>query len=153
MSVSAPAGGKPIALQLSRALRYALYAVTALLFLTGAGWWIADRLKETDYSETSQSVAVNLLMLHGGAAMIALLLFGAMFPIHVQQSWQRGKNRIMGLILLAVGAILIATAFGLYYSGSDIVRPWVSWIHLMLGLALPVLLLFHIVSGRRVNRA
>lgn len=124
----------------------------ALLFLTGTGWWIADRLKETAYSETSQSVAANLLMLHGGAAMIALLLFGAMFPIHIQQSWLRGKNRVMGSVLLATGAILIATAFGLYYAGSDIVRPWMSWIHLMIGLALPVLLLCHIASGRRANR-
>jgi len=126
--------------------------VTTLLFLTGTGWWIADRLKETAYSETWQSVAANLLMLHGGAAMIALLLFGAMFPIHIQQSWLRGKNRVMGSVLLATGAVLIVTAFGLYYSGSDIARPWMSWIHLMIGLALPVLLLFHIASGRRANR-
>src|SRR5258708_4512809 len=119
MSASAPAGGKSVALQLSRPLRCALYAVITLLFLTGAGWWIADRLKDTAYSETSQSVAANLLMLHGGAAMIALLLFGAMFPVHIQQSWHRGKNRSMGSVLLATGAILIATAFGLYYSGSD----------------------------------
>jgi hypothetical protein len=58
----------------------------------------------------------------------------------------------MGLILLATNAILIATAFGLYYSGSETVRPWISWVHLLVGLALPLLLLFHIVSGRRANR-
>jgi hypothetical protein len=124
----------------------------ALLFLTGAGWWVADWFKEAPDFEKWQTVAANLLMLHGGAAMIALLLFGAIFTVHVLQSWPRRNNRSMGLILLATNAILIATAFGLYYSGSETVRPWISWVHLLVGLALPLLLLFHIVSGRRANR-
>lgn len=139
-------------LRLSPRLRYAVYAVIALLFLTGAGWWFADRLKETAESEKWQSVAANLLMLHGAAAMIALLLFGAIFADHVQKSWRRRKNRVMGVILLGTVTILITTAFGLYYSGSETVRPWVSWAHLLVGLVLPMLLLFHIFSGRRANR-
>ena len=45
--------------------------------------------------------------------------------------------------------VLIATAFLLYYSGSDTLRPWISNGHLVVGLALPVLLLLHVVVGRR----
>ena len=49
-------------------------------------------------------------------------------------------------------AVLIATSFGLYYVGSDAIRPWMSDIHIAAGFGLPLLLVVHILLGRRTAR-
>ena len=148
MSVSPRTGQKLFALRLNSPFRYALYTALAVLFATGTAWLVADQLKDAPDSETWQSIGATLLMLHGGAAMVTLMLFGALFPLHIHRSWRGQTNQIMGVLMLAVSAVLIATAFGLYYLGSDTARPWLSSIHTDVGLALPALLLVHIVVGR-----
>jgi len=137
------------ALRLDPRFRFALYGVFALLVLTGAVWLVADQLKDAAESELWQRVSASMLMIHGGVAMIALLLIGALFPLHVRLGWRSGRNRITGPAMMAFNAVLILTAFGLYYSGSDAVRPWMSNLHIVVGFALPALFLFHVLLGRR----
>jgi cytochrome c biogenesis protein CcdA len=143
------------ALQLDRRLRWSLYAAFALLFATGAVWLLADQLKDSPDSELWQATAANMLMVHGGAAMLTLLLIGALFPIHVARAWRGRLNRISGSIMVLCNAVLILTAFGLYYLGAETLRPWASDVHMAAGFALPVLIAVHIWLGRRQsnNRA
>jgi hypothetical protein len=129
--------------------RYAIYAAVAVLFATGAGWLIADQMKETPSGEIWQESAAYLLMLHGGAAMITLMLLGALFPLHIGRAWRAKKNRVTGSVMIACNAVLITTAFGLYYLGSEEIRPWASDLHIGFGIALPLLLLVHVKTGRR----
>jgi hypothetical protein len=132
--------------RLKPTFRFALYGAFAFLFVTGVGWLAADRLKES--SELWQEIAADLLMLHGGAAMAALMMLGALFPLHVQRGWRAQKNRAAGAVMLIGNALLIVTAFGLYYAGSDTLRPWMSDAHTGVGLVLPALLAVHIALGR-----
>ena len=134
-------------LRLDPVLRYALYVAFAVLFVTGAVWLIADRLKESD-SEFWQEAAATLLMVHGGSAMITLMMLGALVPVHMRYGWRKRKNLVTGITAATVNAALIVTAFGLYYLGSDAVRPWMSDVHTVLGLATPPLLFAHIWWGR-----
>jgi cytochrome c biogenesis protein CcdA len=136
-------------LRLKPSFRYAIYAAFAVLFLTGAGWFIADWQKDISSDEIWQQVAANMLMVHGGAAMLALLMIGALIPLHLLRSWRAKKNRVTGSVMAAFNAILIVTAFGLYYLGSEAVRPWMSWIHIGAGLLLALMFPLHIVLGRR----
>jgi hypothetical protein len=92
-----------------------------------------------------------MLMLHGGVAMATLMLLGALVPLHVRRAWRSGRNRMTGPIMIVVNAALIATAFGLYYAGSETLRPWISDLHIALGLALPAGLLVHVWLGRRTR--
>ncbi len=134
-------------MRLKPAFRFALYAAFAVLFVSGATWLVADRWKET--SELAQEAAADLLMVHGGAAMVALLLLGALVPLHVQRGWRAARNRIAGVVMVTFNAVLVVTALGLYYAGSETLRPWMSDVHLWVGLAFPLLLLIHVVLGRR----
>lgn len=136
-------------MRLKSRFRYGVYAAVAVLFLSGVGWLAADWQKEGVNGETWQQVAVYLLMLHGGTAMVTLLLLGALIPVHLVRAWRRGNNLVMGSVMVALNAILIVTAFGLYYLGSEAVRPWMSWVHLAFGVLLPGLLALHIFLGRR----
>jgi len=127
--------------------RFAIYIAFAVLFASGAAWLVANRLKETSNGETWQQAAAYLLMVHGGAAMLTLMLLGALFPLHIGRAWRAKKNRATGIVML-FNAVLIATAFGLYYLASEILRPWASGVHIAFGLSLPLLFFVHIKTGR-----
>lgn len=136
-------------MRLRTSFRYSLYTAFAALVLTGAGWLLADWQKDAAGDELWQQIAANMLMVHGGTAMLTLLLLGALIPVHLRRSWRSGKNLASGSIMAAFNAVLIVTAFGLYYLGSDAVRPWMSWIHLGSGFILGLVFPLHIWLGRR----
>lgn len=132
--------------------RYSIYATFAVLLLTGAGWLVADWQKNIAGDEVWQQISATMLMLHGGVAMLALLLLGALIPVHLLRAWRSRKNRISGSIMAVFNAVLIVTAFGLYYLGSEEVRPWMSWMHLGAGFSLSLMFPLHIWLGRREVR-
>ena len=139
-------------MRLRTSYRYPLYAAFATLLLTGVGWLVSDWKKDVAGDEIWQQIAANMLMVHGGTAMLALLLLGALVPLHIQRSWRSGNNLVSGSVMVAFNAVLIVTAFGLYYLGSEAVRPFMSWMHLGTGFSLALLLPLHIWLGRRARR-
>ena len=139
-------------MRLKPSFRWSIYAAFAVLFLTGAGWLVANSQKEFSTGEAWQQTAVYLLMVHGGAAMATLLLLGALIPLHALRAWRAAQNRISGSVMAMFNAVLIVTAFGLYYLGSETLRPWMSWIHIAAGCLLALWFQVHIVLGRRKLR-
>ncbi len=133
-------------MRLSARFRATLYAVVAVLFVTGTVWLALDRAV---WPETS----TYLLRVHGGAAMAMLVLLGALLPLHMRIAWRRRRNLASGLVMLGANAVLGLTAFGLYYTGSETLRHWTSDLHLVIGFALPVLIVGHVVLGHRSRRA
>jgi hypothetical protein len=131
--------------------RAALYAAFAILTLSGLVWLVADWRRDPLEPDFWQDIAPKMLMLHGGTAMVTLLLLGALAPLHVRRGWRSGRNRLTGPVMIAINTLLIATAFGLYYAGSDTLRPWISDLHIVVGVALPLGLLVHIWLGRRTR--
>ncbi|MGA2128446.1 MAG: hypothetical protein ABSG76_20125 [Xanthobacteraceae bacterium] len=138
-------------MRLDPPFRRTVYAVMAALLATGVAWIVADALKDSVNGEAWQQVAASLLMYHGGAAMVMLMLLGALVPLHVGRSWRAGRNRTTGAAMASLNAALVVTAFGLYYLGSDTTRPWWSGVHIGVGLALPLLVLVHVWNGRRLR--
>lgn len=138
-------------MRLKASFRYSIYGAFALLVLTGAGWLVADWQKESG-DEIWQQISANLLMIHGGVAMVALLLLGALIPVHLLRAWRSRRNRISGSLMAALNAALIVTAFGLYYLGSELLRPVISWSHIAAGLAVALALPVHVILGRRSAR-
>jgi small-conductance mechanosensitive channel len=137
-------------MRLKNAFRFALYGIFALLFASGALWIYADQMKNNTEMDTEiwQQAAAFLLSVHGGAAMVTLMLLGALGPMHVQRAWRAKKNRATGIVSIAMYGLLVGTAFGLYYIGSEALRPWISTIHIAFGLAVPAVITAHIMVGR-----
>jgi hypothetical protein len=129
-----------------------IYIAYAVLVITGVGWLIADWGKDVANAELWQEIAASLLMLHGGGAMLTLLLLGALVPLHVQRAWRGRKNRTTGATMVTFNVLLVVTAFGLYYAGSDVVRLWISDVHIAIGMILPALFIIHVLLGRRSAR-
>lgn len=129
--------------------RFAIYLAVAALFASGVGWLVADQMKDTSEAEIWQQASATFLMLHGGASMLTLMLLGALFPLHITRAWRARKNLGTGILMLACNAVLVATAFALYYLGSETIRPWSSGLHIAFGLGLPLALLLHVKVGRK----
>jgi hypothetical protein len=140
-------------MRLDPRFRYAIYAAFSALFLSGIVWLVADRLKDSPDGEMWQAISAKLLMLHGGVAMAALMLLGALIPVHLLRAWRAKKNRQTGIIMTALNAVLILSAFGLYYMGGEELRPFMSNMHIVAGCALPAMLGVHIYLGRLRSKA
>jgi len=54
--------------------------------------------------------------------------------------------------MVALNVLLVATAFGLCYAGSDVVRPWISDLHVVVGTIPPALFVVYVSLGRRMAR-
>ena len=145
-------GNTQCTLRLNPSFRFTIYAAFAVLVLTGAGWLVADWQKDISGEEIWQQVIANLLMIHGGTAMVTLLLLGALIPLHMMRAWRSRKNRVSGSVMVTFNTVLVVTAFGLYYLGSETLRPWMSWIHIAAGFSLALWFPLHIYWGRRKMR-
>jgi hypothetical protein len=132
--------------------RRLLYFVVVLLFLSGAGWtyWNYFVASRGEFEMAARAWAMKI---HGGAAMAILVLIGMLLTGHVRIAWRARRNRGNGLLFLSALAVLTITGYGLYYAGGERLRAWASWIHLGLGLALPLLLIFHVWLGKRTRVA
>jgi hypothetical protein len=136
-------------LRLEASFRWTVYGVAAALFVTGAAWLAADALKDGPRGDAWQEIGANLLMVHGGAAMAMLMVLGALIPVHIRRGWRARKNRLSGGAMVTLNGLLIATAFALYYSGSELMRPWISDAHIAAGFALAALIVIHPLIGHR----
>jgi hypothetical protein len=132
--------------------RYFLYTVLVLLFLSGAAWayWNYVVASPGDFEIGAKSWAMKI---HGAAAMAILVLIGMLLNSHVRFAWRARRNRTNGSIFLSTFGVLTITGYGLYYAGGERLRAGTSWIHLAVGLALPILLLIHISLGRRTRHS
>jgi len=91
------------------------------------------------------------MKIHGAAAMAILVLVGMLLTGHVRFAWRARRNRGNGSLFLGAFGILTVSGYGLYYAGAERLRSWTSWIHLGVGLALPLLLILHIWLGKRTR--
>jgi hypothetical protein len=141
---------RPDSIRLKHLQRYFLYAVLALLFLSGVAWtyWNYLAVSPGDFETSAKTWAMKI---HGASAMAILVLIGMLLSGHVRFAWHASRNRTNGSVFLSAFAVLTITGYGLYYAGSERLRAWTSWIHLAVGLALPVLLLIHIFWGKRTR--
>lgn len=140
-------------IQLSTRHRRWFYSVAVVLFASGGIWALLGVLANHDetHADFFRSLKPWSLKLHGAAAMAFLVELGILIPTHIKRAWQAHRNRKNGVMLIVVMAVLVLTGYGLYYLGDEQWRSAASWSHLILGLAAPLFLLWHIWAGRREN--
>lgn len=132
-----------------------LYLCSVLLLATGAGWLIAHyafRGTELVAEGLPHPSEPWFMRLHGAATLGFLIVFGALLPEHVLYGWRHRLNRISGVLVISVVALLTLTGYGLYYASGDSLRAWISLAHWSIGLLATALLIWHIVRGRALRR-
>ena len=133
----------------------AVYAATAVLAVSGIVWLVLHYFFAVpgEYGPRPHSLEPWMLRLHGAAAMAGLIIYGSLLPVHVRRAWSIRRNIALGIGLVTFMLLLTVTGYLLYYSGDENIRPIISAAHWILGLVVPGLLVWHIVSGRMQTRA
>ncbi|MGK2942456.1 MAG: hypothetical protein ACSLFJ_12390 [Immundisolibacter sp.] len=135
--------------------RRAVYGLCLLLLFTGVVWLVLHTWLRVEgpFGPQHHPLEAWLMRLHGLLALPALLGLGALLPIHVWPAWRPRQHRTSGLGLLVACGALALGGWALYYVANEAARHWLSVSHWLLGLALPALVLAHIVGARRERRA
>jgi hypothetical protein len=126
--------------------RRLLYSTIVVLLASGAYWALIR------YAGVRPYLSEPLLMkIHGAAAMVALVVIGSLLALHVPSGWAERRSRPSGSVMLAISTLLTLTGYLLYYAGGETARDVASYVHLMLGLALPIALALHLVKPKGVR--
>jgi cation transport ATPase len=141
---------KPTPIRLALWHKTLTWALLLALVVSGTAWLVLHLL--TPEAASPHLAQTWSLRVHGGLAMLMLLITGSLLPRHVAPAWARGRNRTSGAAVLGTLALLTATGWSLYYSGGPSVRDVASLLHWITGLTAPVLLLVHVALGRRRAR-
>lgn len=92
------------------------------------------------------------MKLHGLVLIPALLGIGRLFVANNPKVWGHERQRITGIALCLVLAVLIACGYMLYYFGGEALRDWTSLIHWGIGIGLPAIFAWHYINGLRARR-
>jgi hypothetical protein len=131
-----------------------VYGATALLVVSGVIWILLHFFMVTqgEFGETHHPLENWMLKTHGGAAMAGLIIYGSLLPIHIRRAWAIRRNIFLGIGLVLLMLLLTITGYLLYYAGGEDTRPIISAAHWILGIGAPLLLTWHVVSGKRRSR-
>ena len=132
-------------LQLSVRHRAWLYGAFAVLFLSGVAWMVLHWGLPHDGVHPGEPWALRL---HGAAALLTLVMLGTLVPLHIKRGWQARRNRGHGLVIMTVNLVLMVTGYALYYAGDEQWRFMSRWMHIVIGLLLPVVIVWHVLAGR-----
>ena len=126
----------------------------ALLWLSGGAWLLLHYFGQLqgEFGPELNPLEPWLLRLHGLILIPALLGFGGLFVIHVPRGWKDVPQRNIGLGLSALIGVLIASGYLLYYLGNETARSWTSIAHWSIGLAVPVIFIWHYIHGKTKRR-
>lgn len=132
-----------------------------LLALSGAGLWLSGAAwlllhyfcqRQGAFGPETNPVEPWMMKAHGLLLIPALLGIGGMFVAHIPKGWSHNRQRIAGIALCSVLALLVASGYLLYYVGDETVRGWTSPVHWGVGLGLPVIFLWHYLNGLAARR-
>ena len=136
----------------ARRLRQMLYLALAATLLTGAGWLLAHYFLPLPEEAARHPLETWSIRSHGLAAMLALAVHGAYWQQHIARASQQRRHFFSGMALLAGWLLLIMSGYGLYYFTDEALRANTSLAHWLTGLALPLLLVIHIISRQGDRR-
>lgn len=124
------------------------------LWLSGGAWLLLHYFGQTpgEYGPEMNPLEPWMMKLHGLVLIPALLGIGGMFVAHIPKGWAHQPQRVAGITLCAVLAVLIVSGYMLYYVGDDVLREWTSLAHWIIGIALPAAFLWHYLNGLAVRR-
>ena len=111
-------------------------ATSSVLALSGIAWLLSHYFlaEPNEFGPPRHPLERWWLGLHGGAAMAFLIVFGSVIPVHAPRARRARLNHRSGLTVVGIVALLVLTGFGLYYVGSEALRPWLSLGHWLIGI-------------------
>jgi hypothetical protein len=134
---------------LARWHRLSVYAVGALLLVTGLAWLALHYVVGAGAGEMPHPLEAWALRLHGLAAFGGLFILGVLAAAHLPHGWRLSRRhrwahqRRTGLALCVLAAVLVLSGYLLYYFAPEAVRPSLGWLHAGVGVAMALAVALH----------
>jgi hypothetical protein len=140
--------------QLSRARRWAVYAVGAGIWLTGALWLLFHDFLASNgpFGPTPHPLEFWSRATHGAFGFASLWVFGMLWGAHVVEGWRSRRRRWSGSLAFGLFAWLVVSGYLLYYLGNDGLISAISLLHWSVGLATPLPFLLHRFAGTAAKK-
>ena len=131
-----------------------MHVVLTFVYVTGIAWMsLHYGINRGAGLEDGWLIAEKwALHAHGAAAMVALVGFGSTLAVHVPSAWRLERNLVSGVAMLTTAVLLTVTGWLLYYASGESARAWSSYVHMAVGSATPLVLLWHLVYRKRLAR-
>ncbi len=142
---------KPITNKIPNLYQNVFYALLAICWLTGVGFYILDIwfMVESEFGSEKHFLQLPSLQIHAATAFFIMVFFGAFFFGHMSRVKKMAHSQKSGWTLISALAYLIFSAYLLYYIGNESMRIFVMYSHLIIGFLLPVMLICHLISHKR----
>jgi len=129
---------------LPRPLRGLIYAVGALLWLSGAAWLVLHYVfpQASAFGPLPNPWEAPLMRAHGLVAVCGVFLIGWMTAAHVTARWSSDRNRRSGLALGLTTLLLVFSGYALYYT-TGMPHDGAGVLHEVIGVLAPAAALAH----------
>lgn len=132
---------------------YSWFIYTAiLLWITGLLLIPSTLMLRFNYIpiwQLSEHLKHHTTTIHAILAFVTLWFLGAIWSIHMRSGWRKKKNRRSGAMLMTTLIVIIFTGLGIYYLGDEQLANLTSISHFSLGCLSPILLIIHIMLGKK----
>lgn len=147
---SPPPARAHVNLRLERWHRRSIYVSWAVLVASGAAWLLARYFLRPagHFGETVHPLEPWAIKLHGAGAMAILFFLGSLMNSHIRRALKSGRNLATGWSMIIAMAVLVVTAFGLYYAEGEAAHQVWSLVHWIAGLGAAALSVAHVLVGR-----
>jgi len=143
-----------ISTKIPKGYRYFFYLLVALCFTSGASFWLIREFFQIDgdFGLSPHFLQYPLLQIHGFMAFVMLMSVGAIFSAHIPSTWGTKRARKSGIMITCFISMSVITAYALYYLITEDSQFWLTYLHLVLGVCLPSLLIIHVKKARKSRR-
>lgn len=143
-----------MSIQVNQPKRYFLYLLFGAIWLSGLTFFVLSTWfqVEGEFGLSKHPWQYPALQLHGLCAFVFMVTYGYMIGSHMTYGWKANPKRKWGIFLASLPLCSMLTAYLLYYIVEGFTREVVGYIHLAVGMSLPVALAMHILTGRRRKR-
>lgn len=99
----------------------------------------------------NETIKHHATTIHAVLAFVLLWLFGTIWTIHIRAGWRKKKNLVSGVLLISACLLMTLTGLGIYYIGNEECANATALVHLLVGGLFLILLVAHIVLGKKAR--
>ena len=132
--------------KLNASTLWAIAIIVGINFISGAIYAVWG------WAASPEMTAPHIVLKAHGISGIALqILLGFLIACHMQPAARARRNVASGLALASPLVLLVLSGAGLYYAGNESVRELCRWVHVCIGMMLPLPLVIHVALRNRAG--
>ena len=140
--------------------RKLIYWTVSLLTVSGLIWLAAHWAMPSEQQLANDTAQINAklamcmqlkywsIRVHTFVALVVLIVIGSLIPAHILARWPLKRNIWSGVVNIAAFIVLTLTGYMLWYVSEGGIKQWATWLHWVIGMALPIVLAVHIKLGK-----